>query len=349
MNQDINIRLEQAASLIGTRPHDEILKHYLPELLLPMVDNSFSASGGYPLNCAVFNLEQGRYLAQMIAYFKYHRRLREMDVILANELDYGMKRSGNLNISHEFAKAIGMNYVYGMEFYVREVDKGQNDHCQHGNAIFSRYPLSNAKVINLPVEYEWFHKEGDSRLGTRIAIFAEIAPPEIGRIGLICVHLENRATPQGRERQLRYILQCAQEHFGDIPLLVGGDMNTNTVDGDSPNEMKDLGANPDEAWRRIGDIPAFEPLMGAAEELGLSYRDCNIFAKTTRRKPTLDGLTTPLNLDWFFQRGLRCSDPRKVESIFHLQAFEGAPSSVNAFHGQEMSDHDIVLVRCEKA
>ncbi|MDR1801776.1 MAG: hypothetical protein LBQ95_08075 [Lachnospiraceae bacterium] len=349
MSSDWNERLKLAATQIGIKPHADILREYLPEFLEPEVENGFSKKGNYPLKCAIFNLEQGNFIDQIKTYFKYHTELRDLDVIFGNELDRGMNRTGNRNISREMAELLGMNYAYAIEFYLREIDPGKNSEGFHGNTIFSRYPLSNVKVINLPIGYEWFNKEGDSRLGTRIGIFAEINPEGKGKIGLACVHLENRATPQKRSEQLLYIIEEAQKHFGDIPVLIGGDMNTNTVDGDNPLEMQYLRDHPEEEYLRLGSVPTYEPQMATALGYGYSYADCNVFAKSTRRKPMGDGGTIHLNLDWFYQKGLRCKDAKKIESIFHLQALKDAPADLKKWHGQEMSDHDIVLVTCEIA
>jgi hypothetical protein len=68
--------------------------------------------------------------------------------------------------------------------------------------------------------------------------------------------------------------------------------------------------------------------------------------KPTRRKPMDDGRTVLLNLDWFFQRGFSCSDPVRVESIFHRNGFGEVPEEVLSYQGCELSDHDIVMVRC---
>jgi hypothetical protein len=68
--------------------------------------------------------------------------------------------------------------------------------------------------------------------------------------------------------------------------------------------------------------------------------------KPTRRKPMQDGRSIVLNLDWFYQRGFYCSDPVRVESIFHCDGFGPAPEEIFAYQGIELSDHDIVMIRC---
>ncbi len=125
--------------------------------------------------------------------------------------------------------------------------------------FFSRFPLKRVQMLRLPILYEWFHRENDIRLGTRVALLAEI---EITgqNIGLVCLHLENRATPEARGRQLRFVLDHSGKTFPDMPILIGGDMNTNTVDGNAPDGMDELLNNEQEQWRRSqGAFPIWNP------------------------------------------------------------------------------------------
>lgn len=330
--------------------HMEALNRYLPEILEPETDNSFSRNGKTPLRAAIFNLERGYYLEGTIAFFRYNKLLRDLDIIFANELDCGMTRTGNLHITRELAAALSMNYGYGVEFLSSRARLDGNREGFHGNAILSKFPLEKVKVVHLPIKYDWFYRQGDQRLGARNAILAEITTNDNSKLGLVCTHLENRATPQERKEQLEFLLDVAEEHLGGIPILLGGDMNTNTVAGDKPGEMDYLAEHPDEQWQRIGQIPAWEPQLEFAASRGYSYTDCNIMAKATRRKPMPDGRSILLNLDWFFQRGLNCRTPVRVESIFHCDGLhDDAPEKIKAYQGQELSDHDIVLVTCEKA
>jgi endonuclease/exonuclease/phosphatase family metal-dependent hydrolase len=327
--------------------HAEILKTYIPETLAPFAVNSYARQAAFPFSAAVFNMERGTYLSQIIAYFKHHPMLRRADVVFANELDWGMARTHNADIAGEFARALSFNYVYGVEFVSAAAGKDGNGRGLHGNAIFSRFALEDAKVIHLPIQYEWFYKEGDCRLGMRNAVLAVADTPQ-GKIGLVSAHLENRAVPHARKAQMEFLLDQIDTHFGaSMPVLLGGDMNTNTVDGNNDEEMRALCDDAAEMWRRIGDVPAFEPLLDYAASRGFSYACCNLMAKTTRRKPLEDGRTAALNLDWFFERGLRCSSPAKVESVFHKNGLVDAGDEVLRFQGQEMSDHDMVMVSCE--
>jgi endonuclease/exonuclease/phosphatase family metal-dependent hydrolase len=340
--------VKQAADSVrsGRLSHAGAIEKYLPRILDADVNNSLSKAALFPFKAAVFNMERGTYIKQIIAYFKYCPALRGLSVIFANELDWGMARTQNARIAGDFAEALGFNYAYGVEFVTEKAGSEGNKEGLHGNAIFSRFPLENPKLIRLPVKYDWFYREGDCRLGTRNAVLAVADTPK-GKIGLVSVHLENRTTPLGRKEQIEFVLNEAETHFGkNMPVLIGGDMNSNTVNGDRDEDMRYLSDHPGEMWRRIGQVPFYEPQLDYAASRGFSYADCNALEKTTRRKPMDDGRTVALNLDWFYQRGFLCSNPAKIESIFHKNGLAGAPEEALAYQGQEMSDHDIVLVTC---
>jgi endonuclease/exonuclease/phosphatase family metal-dependent hydrolase len=340
----------RAVKALQTMPHRAALEKYIPGLLEPDEDSGIARA---PASCgafsaAVFNMEAGRRFKEIQAYLRCHPLLKGLDVIFANELDWGMARTGNLHITRELALSLNMNYAYGVEFLSVRTGESGSGLGLHGNAILSKFPLSRIKIVRLPEEYDWFHyKENDSRLGLRMAVLADADLGGGVKAGLVSVHLENRTTPEGRKRQMEFLLDELESHYpADMPILMGGDMNTNTVDGGDDSQMQCLSDDPDEQWRRIGQIPSWEPLMDCAASRGLGYGDCNIAAKPTRRKPMEDGRTLILNLDWFFQRGFSCSDPVRVESIFHPNGFGDAPEEVLSYQGRELSDHDIVMIRC---
>src|SRR5580658_8932564 len=97
-------------------------------------------------------------------------RLQAADILILNEVDRGMKRTGYRDVARELAAALHMNYVYGVEFV--EVDPvfelgtepvhladaqedrrlredlqvdAQRYYGLHGTAILSRYPIERAR------------------------------------------------------------------------------------------------------------------------------------------------------------------------------------------------------------
>jgi endonuclease/exonuclease/phosphatase family metal-dependent hydrolase len=112
------------------------------------------------------------------------QKLQDIDLLILNEADLGMKRTNYDDVTSDLASALHMNYAYGVEFI--EVDpifdlnseevhlpdaaedhRLQHDlqvdrdkyHGLHGTAILSRYPLHNVRIFRLPVCYDWYATE----------------------------------------------------------------------------------------------------------------------------------------------------------------------------------------------
>jgi endonuclease/exonuclease/phosphatase family metal-dependent hydrolase len=112
------------------------------------------------------------------------QKLQDVDVLILNEADLGMKRTNYDDVTADLAHALHMNYAYAVEFV--EVDpifdlnseevhlpdtqqdlRLQQDlhvdrekyHGLHGTAILSRYPLHNVRIFRLPVCYDWYATE----------------------------------------------------------------------------------------------------------------------------------------------------------------------------------------------
>ena len=110
--------------------------------------------------------------------------MKQADVIVLNEVDWGMKRTEYRNVAAELATALGMNYAYGVEFV--EVDPialgretfeelSEKDQKElgaeikvdpalykglHGSAILSRFPLENVRLRPFTYQaHDWYADE----------------------------------------------------------------------------------------------------------------------------------------------------------------------------------------------
>ncbi len=111
-------------------------------------------------------------------------RLEKADVIVLQEMDIGVKRSGYINAAGELARALKMNYAYAPEqleidpvylglekiYYDNGiVDQEQTDYYAvdpakykgaFGIAVLSRYPIKKAQAFQLKSQaYDWFAGE----------------------------------------------------------------------------------------------------------------------------------------------------------------------------------------------
>jgi endonuclease/exonuclease/phosphatase family metal-dependent hydrolase len=206
-------------------------------------------------------------------------RLRDVDVLILNEVDWGMKRTEYRNVARELAAALHMNYVYGVEFVEvdpvfelgrEEIDLPDAAQSQllhedlrvdrqryrglHGTAILSRYPIDRARILRLPVCYDWYateykaisqleqgrrwsarklfgeRVERELRQGGRMALIAEISVPDLptGHATIVATHLENKCPPACRRRQMQALLADLKSDAN--PLVIAGDLNTTSRD-----------------------------------------------------------------------------------------------------------------------
>lgn len=168
-----------------------------------------------------------------IAILRQTSLLRQADVIVLNEVDWGVRRTEYRDVASDLASALGMNYAYGVEFVevdplvlgtetfegvkdpeeraalVREsaVDKKRMQNL-HGTAILSRYPLSNVRLIPFKNQgYDWYATEKKKiskleearRKGAKF-VFDEIVAREVRRGGrmMLLADIEDADLPSGR-------------------------------------------------------------------------------------------------------------------------------------------------------
>lgn len=294
------------------------------------------------LRHVVFNIERGITLQETIDFLNMCPDLKDADFIYANELDDGMARSGQKNVAREIAEAIGMNYAYGLEF-IELVDPA-NEKGFHGNAFFSKWPIKWAKVIHLPEEYNWYF-DRQKRIGGRHAILCamDVCGQEIGAV---TVHLENRTGSKGREEQMAAVYAAVREHFSDgTPVMIGGDLNTNTFDGSDKEEVQRLFRNPEELKTRIEVIEQYEAALPQAEENGFCYREFSSI-EGTRRKPMPDGSKMILKLDWLMAKGMKCIDHGTISTETKDCVWALPGSALVDFKGEELSDHNACWAEC---
>ena len=156
--------------------------------------------------------------------------LQPADLLILNEVDYGVTRTDYRDVGGGLAKALHMNYTYGVEFL--EIDplnlglekvqledpEAQADIQKsfdvdksrylgmHGTAVLSRYPLRKAVLRPLPVCYDWYANEKKEvskleegrRKGANLA-FMERISREIRRGGrtVLIVELAVPESPTG--------------------------------------------------------------------------------------------------------------------------------------------------------
>jgi endonuclease/exonuclease/phosphatase family metal-dependent hydrolase len=185
------------------------------------------------IRATAWNIERGLRLDSIIRVLGEHPVLSGSDVLLLTELDYGMARTGNRFVAREIAQQLRLNYVFapcyinlnkgsGLEAHT----SGENAQALHGNALFSRYPLTRAHSLALPNGKDKMQGK-EKRLGSQRAVIADIEHPA-GAIRLVSLHLDAHSTQRHRHRQMRLLLDHLETLSPQLPVLIGGDWNTST-------------------------------------------------------------------------------------------------------------------------
>lgn len=353
-------------TLSERRRFGELLKNESQEKVMAMIPQfSESETGNYAepsslfssdpeqdgFGAMVFNIERGVNLDETIDFLKYCPDIRPFDLILANELDDGCVRSGGKMVAKEIAKELGMNYVYGLEFI--ELANPDDPKGFHGNAIFTSFPVLWSETFRLPEENNWYF-DRQTRIGGRCAIFARL---EAGgrEFGVVSMHLENRTDGAGRRRQLDAVIRETQRVFKGIPVLMGGDLNTNTFDGRSVPAIEFLSTHPELLRDQIARVEEYEPCLADAKRAGFDWKSASSVHKSgggqtedtkgTRRKKLPDGTDMLLRLDWLMAKGLTADSGRTISTLTSDCGFAPEDSALAHFSKKELSDHNAVWAR----
>jgi len=251
-----------------------------------------------------------------------HLSLIAPQIVLLSEVDHGMARTSQRHTTAEIAERLGMQYAFGVEFH--ELDLGgptERAFCTddfnalgwHGNAILSSVPFEQVAMIRLDDHGHWFADESGAsdpdqpRLGGRMAIIA-VVPGETGPLCVVSTHLESNASADHRHLQFSKLLDAIDQFSPNMPVLIGGDLNTG-------NHLP-----PDFDWRR-------ESLFNLAEQRGYSW-DFNADGPTTRPSLITPHPDRVMKLDWFAGRDMQCSRMGIMDSVGDGQ--------------RPLSDHDCV-------
>lgn len=237
------------------------------------------------LRVAQWNIETGRRARAVASQIESDRILPWADVILVNEADHGMARSGNLHVARVIGEQLGMHVAFcpaHIELTPGVGDDpaagGENHESLQGNAVLSRHPIIEARVIQLPVCFEpyEFHEK---RYGHRNCLLTKLSVHG-NDLWAGAVHLEVRNTPRCRAHQMRHLLARLPVQPAEA-FVLGGDFNSNGFRRGS--RWRTIGA----AWRLLSRPPEVireqlrhpergaEPLFSIAADYGFTWADLN--------------------------------------------------------------------------
>jgi endonuclease/exonuclease/phosphatase family metal-dependent hydrolase len=178
-----------------------------------------------------WNIEKGKGYEAILEQLRSDDTLKWADILLINEADFGMNRSGNRHIARCLAEELRMNVAFGPAHI--ELTKGVGDELRlagenreslQGNAVLSRYPIAESTVVPLPDCFNHFEFH-EKRYGRRCCIWTRLETPA-GSLWAGSTHLEVRNTPRCRALQMDHIMKHLPAS-GDASCMLGGDLNTN--------------------------------------------------------------------------------------------------------------------------
>jgi endonuclease/exonuclease/phosphatase family metal-dependent hydrolase len=333
----------------------------IESLLETPLDGSFAPRYEGPppatLRVVQWNVEKGLRFDALASQLAKHPILSGADVVMLDEVDFGMARSGNRHVARDLAERLGMHWLFAPAHF--ELTKGvgadleapgENQVGLQGNTILSRVPLTGARIVGLPDCFEPYHFH-EKRYGRRVGLVARVETAG-GPLTLAGAHLEVRNTPACRARQIRALLRALPAG----PALVAGDFNASTFPrGNFLRTLRGtirLLGDPDRLRASLRQAPAREPLFAELRRAGFdvdgwntdditlveridNLEDAKHLPGPVRRAilARLDRLGRRLEfrLDWFAGRGVRPRDPRTLRGLVGSD-------------GRPCSDHDPIVV-----
>jgi endonuclease/exonuclease/phosphatase family metal-dependent hydrolase len=335
------------------------------------------------LRAATWNIERGNRLDGLKGFIASRPEFTSADIVILNEVDIGMARSGNRNVAAEIGEILGFEHVFGNSYLclshgdVRDgVHEIENESSMHGNAILSRYPILRAENFSVAVTKDKF-ESSERRLGHKKALWAEIETP-LGVLPVVAVHLDPIAAPEQRRDQMRDALTVIERRELGPRVLMGGDFNTTTYDARSAltilvNFGKKLvrGGFPHgmEHYMRPQDLyerPIFEELSAHgfvwepfnAMDRGTFRYEVGTFdsesfvrehmpeivVKLLRYKLRPWNGVAPMKIDWFAARGLTALREGEMEDPDGRRSLSPAVIEKPRWEGVRLSDHDPMVV-----
>lgn len=328
------------------------------------------------LRVVEWNIERGSRLDGIVDVLNNHPLLGYADLLLLNEVDCGMIRSGNVNVALELSRALSAHAIFGVEYL--ELNKGTEDECKldgentaalHGNAILTRHEFFEPRVLRLP-RCENNFESSERRLGGRIGILMEV---EIAgtKLSVGNTHLDVVNTPRCRGKQMRAFLDAMEAQSQRKPAIAGGDLNTHTfARGTRLRAMRNtatiLTSGRSSLHKRLANPETRESAIREFARSGYETSGFNDRRATSRsivsnlddprglpspmkwwvnRRIGPDGLVLEFRLDWLAGRGLgalraneRIDEDASVASV-------DAHTVRNLTHnGLPLSDHDPIVV-----
>ncbi|MFL6467824.1 MAG: endonuclease/exonuclease/phosphatase family protein [Pyrinomonadaceae bacterium] len=329
-----------------------------------------ASAGGSDIKALAWNIERGNVFEGIVDALQHHDELKEKDLLLLTELDYGMARSKNRFVAQEIAEALKLNYAFAPVYIalqkgsgVESAMEGENTRSIHGLAMLSKWPMTNVHAVALPNgKDKMWGKE--KRLGHLRALVADILHPS-GVFRAVTIHLDAHCSRAHRHRQMKIILDHL-DTLTPMPTLIGGDWNTTTFNSQNAtrailgywrrvlmgvkNVVKNHYPHPDRYFERrlFREVELRGYDYKTLNEIGAGtiHYDVESIEKNTNLRDWVPEWCFPFifwaanrvggrvsgRLDWFAGKGIELAPGTKPKTVGNLTDTNGTP----------LSDHDAI-------
>ncbi len=235
------LRFDSTEEMISSAVYENV-KTEVERILNAVVQENFAPKileKAETVRALAWNIERGNRFEGIVSALKNHEVLKNKDLLLLTELDYGMARSANRFVAQDLAKELKLNYAFAPCYIalqkgsgVESDVEGENKKSLHGLAMFSTYPIKNAHAVPLPNgKDKMFGKE--KRLGHLRALVADIQHAA-GDFRAVTLHLDAHSSRRHRRLQMKIVLDHL-ETLPNLPTVIGGDWNTTTYNAQTAN------------------------------------------------------------------------------------------------------------------
>jgi endonuclease/exonuclease/phosphatase family metal-dependent hydrolase len=168
-----------------------------------------------------WNIEHGNWYDQVECALRTNEELRDGDLFLFNEIDFGMARAGNRDVTGDLASALGLYGVWAPLFL--ETTAGRDDDARmaggranqealFGIGLLSRWPIVELRIVELPSpEAISVRSRAHARPPHRADRHAR---PTAGALRRRVAHLEVHRTRAQRAAQMRALLAGSRTNGG---------------------------------------------------------------------------------------------------------------------------------------
>lgn len=182
-----------------------------------------------------WNIEHGNWYEQVEEALRTHPDLAGADLCLFNEIDLGMARAGNRDVTADLGCALSLHGLWAPLFL--ETTPGRDDdermaagrdnrESLFGLGLLSRWPIGEVRVVELPGPRR-MQFELERMVGRHVGLVAVIERPGAPFVA-VSAHLEVHRTREHRAAQVRTLVTALRGERR--PIVLAGDFNTHTFD-----------------------------------------------------------------------------------------------------------------------